>query len=122
MGFIWKLGVLVMLCMTHVRVHTSDNVSINTRGDNMATTSEEVKRKRMEEDAEDDFIPMMYARGQTTSASSVWGGSTYSVPEQKALLQAHNEHRLEVSPSSSNMNELVSHSSIKKKIVNNLYI
>lgn len=94
-----------MLYVTHVTVH-SDNVSINTEGDVSTSNREEVRKRRMEEEAADDFIPKMFPRGKTTTTTGDWGGSSYTTREQKQLLDSHNQHRLEVE--SGDMNELVS--------------
>ncbi|XP_071818963.1 cysteine-rich secretory protein 2-like isoform X1 [Apostichopus japonicus] len=97
-------GVFVMLYVTHVTVH-SDNVSINTEGDVSTSNREEVRKRRMEEEAADDFIPKMFPRGKTTTTTGDWGGSSYTTREQKQLLDSHNQHRLEVE--SGDMNELL---------------
>lgn len=110
------MGILAMVFLVIIAIHhvisETENVSINTSDDVPTTTEEDLiaiaKRFEVDEYEEaGDIIPMMFTRGKTP-ARIKWGRSDYTRREQKQLVEAHNAYRKGVTPSSSDMNEIVS--------------
>ncbi|KAJ8042181.1 hypothetical protein HOLleu_13178 [Holothuria leucospilota] len=94
--------VLLMSCFLIPIRSEEENVSIVTEGDALAATQIEVSKRMQADEIEEELLPMMFARGRP--ASEQFGGGSYTTKEQKALLEAHNNHRKK--PSASDMNEL----------------
>lgn len=78
-------------------------MSIVTEGDALAATQIEVSKRIQADEIEEELLPMMFARGRPESEQ--FGGGSYTTKDQKALLEAHNNHRKK--PSASDMNELL---------------
>lgn len=75
-------------------------ISINAPGDLREVTAEDLAKRYDSH----QFKPKVYAR----SNNNQFGGGDYSLEEQREILRVHNEYRKTVSPSASNMDEMVS--------------
>ncbi|XP_071818974.1 cysteine-rich secretory protein 2-like isoform X2 [Apostichopus japonicus] len=96
----------LVLSVLNVACSEEENVSIITSDEVPSTTPGEMKRFVDEDDLEDDDNLLRFARAKT-GPKSKWGGSDYKKKQQKEILNAHNTYRLEVTPASSNMNEML---------------
>ncbi|PIK56153.1 GLIPR1 protein 1 [Apostichopus japonicus] len=79
-------------------------VSINAPGDLREVTAEDLAKRYDSH----QFKPKVYAR----SNNNQFGGGDYSLEDQREILRVHNEYRKSVSPSASNMDEMVWSSSL----------